>query len=92
MEWSQQFGAVAVVLVLLGACLWWLRRRGLSALPARRGNRRLLTTLERLPLGPQHSLYLVRMEEEVLLLGCSPAGCVLLTRAGAQAVAREAGA
>jgi len=91
MEWSQQFGAVAAVLILLAACLWWLRRRGLAALPLRNGNGRLLKTLERLSLGPQHSLHLVQLGEEKLLVACSPAGCALLARRGGDSVSREPG-
>lgn len=82
MDAMQQFGAVAVVLALLSATLWWLRRRGFSAALPRKANGRRLQTLERLPLGPQHTLHLVRMEDETLLVACSPAGCVLLTRSG----------
>jgi flagellar biosynthetic protein FliO len=88
MEWMQQFAAVAAVLVLLAACLWWLRRRGLTALPRRNGSGRLLKALERLPLGPQHTLHLVQLGEETLLLASSPAGCVLLTRLGGHSVER----
>ena len=89
MDWNQHFGAVAVVLVLLAACLWWLRRRGLTALPLRNGNRRLLKTLERVPLGPQHSLHLVQFGDEKLLVACAPSGCVLLARCGDPAAIRE---
>ncbi len=71
--------AVVAVLLLLVASLWWLRRRGFvsPALP-RRGAARRLETLERLPLGPQQTLYLVRAGKKTLLLACHPAGCSLL--------------
>lgn len=82
MEFGQQYFAIAVVLSLLGAALWWLRRRGYAA-PAMgpRGARRL-ETLERLPLSPQHTLHLVRAGDETLLLACSPAGCSLVRELG----------
>ena len=71
--------AVIAVLGLLGISLWWLRRRGLAVvLPARRSAPRRLETLERLPLGPQHTLYLVRLGGRVLLVAASPAGCALV--------------
>jgi flagellar biosynthetic protein FliO len=79
MEALQQIGAVAVVLGLLACALWWLRRRGLASLafPARRSGRSL-ESLERLTLGPQHVLHLVRFRDRVLLLAASPGGCSLL--------------
>ena len=42
----------------------------------RRGRR--LECLERLPLGPQHTLHLVRLGETALLVASSPAGCALV--------------
>jgi flagellar biosynthetic protein FliO len=79
MEAIQQAAAVAGVLGLLGATLWWLRRRGLAgvALGAGSGGRRL-EALARLRLGPQHTLHLVRLGETVLLLAASPTGCTLV--------------
>ena len=79
MEAIQQMAAVAVVLLLLGATLWVLRRRGLAgvALGKRPGGRRI-ECMERLPLGPQHTLHLVRVGETELLLACSPSGCSLV--------------
>ncbi len=76
MDGIAQMGAVAGVLALLLAALWWLRRRGFAAAAPRRG--RLLETVERLPLGPQHQLHLVRWGGQALLVGCAPGGCTLL--------------
>ena len=79
MDALPQGAAVIAVLVLLLATLWWLRRRGLvSTALARKGPGRWIETLERLPLGPQHTLYLVRVGKKVLLLACYPSGCALL--------------
>ena len=78
MDFGQQYLGAAIVLGLLGAALWWLRRRGYATvLPGRRADRKL-QSIERLPLGPQHTLYLVRIAGTVLLVACSPAGCALL--------------
>jgi flagellar biogenesis protein FliO len=83
-----QLGAVAAVLGLLGATLWWLRHRGIATLAVgRKRSRRKLELLERLPLGPQHSLHLVRLGETMLLVSASPAGCRLIERRPAPALA-----
>jgi flagellar biogenesis protein FliO len=79
MELMSQLGAVGVVLALLAGTLWWFRRRGMvSVLPLSRRTPRRLVHLERLPLGPQHALHLVRVGGTDLLVGSSPAGCVLV--------------
>ncbi len=79
MEAIQQMAAVAVVLLLLGATLWALRRRGFAAMaPRNKSAGRRIECLERLPLGPQHTLHLVRVGETELLLASSPSGCSLV--------------
>jgi hypothetical protein len=71
--------AVAGVLGLLGATLWWLRSRGLVALGPRGGGRvRQLEAVERLALSPQHTLHVVRYGGRRLLVAASPAGCAVL--------------
>jgi flagellar biogenesis protein FliO len=71
---------VAGTLLLLAASIWWLRTRGLVRYAGRRKGRRL-ETVERLPLGPQHALCLVRMGTRGILIGLSPAGCTVLETA-----------
>jgi flagellar biosynthetic protein FliO len=79
MEFVQELAAVGAVLALLAATLWWLRRRGFAAiLPMRRPPGRRLECLERLSLGPQHTLHLVRVGDTALLLASTPAGCALV--------------
>jgi flagellar biosynthetic protein FliO len=80
MEAIQQMAAVAGVLALLLATLWWLRRRGFAA-PSLGKNPagRRLECLERLALAPQQTLHLVRLGDTALLLASSPAGCSLIT-------------
>ena len=79
MELFEAMAAVAGVLGLLVATLWWLRRRGLAVpVPGRRPAGRRLECLERLPLAPQHTLHLVRLGGRALLLASTPAGCALL--------------
>ena len=79
MEVLQQMMAVALVLALLAGSLWWLRRRGFAGVAlAKRGGERRMECLERLPLGPQHTLLLVRVGDRELLLASSPSGVGLL--------------
>jgi flagellar biosynthetic protein FliO len=80
MEIMEQLAAVAAVLAVLVASAWWLRRRGLAApiLPGRGTRGRRLESVERLPLGPQQTLHLIRVGERALLVASYPSGCVLL--------------
>ena len=79
MELIGQMTAVAGVLTLLVAVLWWLRRRGYAQLRVARPARgRRLERLERLALSPQHTLHLVRLGDTALLVAASPAGCSLI--------------
>jgi flagellar biogenesis protein FliO len=85
METIQQTGAVVLVLALLPLTLWWVRRRGLAGMAGglplvRKASPRNLESLERLALGPQHTLHLVRLGGTALLISASPAGCALLHR------------
>jgi flagellar biosynthetic protein FliO len=80
MEVMGQLAGVGAVLALLAGTLWALRHRGFAAFRPRRGDGRLLRSLERLPLGPQHTLHLVSLGEETLVVASSPSGCTLLAR------------
>jgi len=81
MEPLQQATVVFVVLVLLGATLYWLRAKGMVryGLSARvRPEQKQLQPLERLPLTAQHSLHLVRVAGRLVLIAVSPSGCSIL--------------
>jgi flagellar biogenesis protein FliO len=79
MDILEQLAAVGAVLALLAATLWWLKRRGIAVrLPVKKAVGRKLECLERLPLGPQHTLHLVRLGETALLVSSSPSGCALV--------------
>jgi flagellar biogenesis protein FliO len=85
-----QLAAVAGVLTLLGLTLGFLRRRGLAGLTmARSKPARRLECLERLPLGPHHTLHLVRMGETALLVASSPGGCSLVQSIPSQTLQRR---
>jgi flagellar biogenesis protein FliO len=74
-----QMAAVGGVLTLLALTLLFLRRRGIAGIrPARKGTARRLECLERLALGPHHTLHLVRMGDRSLLVASSPGGCSLV--------------
>jgi flagellar biogenesis protein FliO len=82
MELIQQTGAVVAVLALLLLTLWWLRKRGLAGVTlGRKTAARRLESLERLALGPQHTLHLVRLGGSALLISSSSSGCALIHRA-----------
>ena len=87
MELIQQTGAVVAVLALLLLTLWRLRRRGFAGVtPGRKTAVRRLESLERLALGPQHALHLVRLGGSALLISSSSAGCALIHRASWQEI------
>ncbi len=77
--WGQLL-AISGVLGLLAGALVWLRRFGPGSWRPRTAGGRRLEILERLPLTPQHSLYLVRLCGRELLIGTAPSGCAVLDR------------
>jgi flagellar biogenesis protein FliO len=79
LEWIRQTAGVAVAMLLLAGAAWWLKRSGPMARGIARGRgRRRLEAVERLPLGPQHTLWLVRVGARGMLVGLSHAGCTVL--------------
>jgi flagellar biogenesis protein FliO len=80
MEATQQALSILVVLALLGGTLWWLRTRGMATFVIKTGAGKVkaMKLVERLPLTPQHSLYLVKVEDRTLLIAASPGGCSIL--------------
>lgn len=85
MDMLQPLAAVVLVLALLGGALWLLRRRGLASFngPALRLSRpgsesRQLALIERISLGGQNSLHLVRVGERRILVATAPGTCQLL--------------
>jgi len=80
MELMDPMPALVAVVSVVGATLWWLRRKGTLRVRARTGghNSRHLQKLERLVLGPHHALHLVRLDDRTILVAQSPAGLALL--------------
>ena len=80
--------SVFFVFALLGATLWWLRRRGtaqfkplLNLRTKKAASGKLLQRVEALPLSPTHTLNLVRLGDRAILIGASPAGFHLVESA-----------
>ena len=78
MELTTQIAAVGSVLALLYATLAWLRRRGVATISPKAKGCNRLEALDRLRLGPQHTLHLVRLGDTALVVASSPSGCALL--------------
>lgn len=79
----QPLCAVVLVLGLLGATLYFLRRNGVASFSGRGAFRmqpkeRHMKVVERMPLGPQHALHLVQVGERMLLLSTAPGSCRLI--------------
>jgi flagellar biogenesis protein FliO len=82
MEIMRQVSAVLLVLALLGAALWTLRRGGslrFGRTPGGPGRGRALESVERLSLTPTHALHLVRINGQEVVVATHPQGCALLT-------------
>jgi flagellar biogenesis protein FliO len=79
MDLISQLLTVFTVFGLLGLALFWMRRTGMarfnfgSIKPANTRDREM-QVLERVPVTPQHSLLLVRVNESKMLICFSPAG------------------
>jgi len=84
----QMTGELAVALVLIGAILLVAAKGAAVGLPARfaslsvrahfpRQRRTRMELVEKLPLGPQHSLFLVRLGTSLVLIATSPGACQL---------------
>jgi flagellar biogenesis protein FliO len=79
-----QFLSILVVFGLLGATLWWLKKKGavrMASMPSwklpsgrARNSERLIERMDALQLSATHSLTVVRVGERALLVGVSPSG------------------
>lgn len=87
----QSLAGIAAVFLLLGAALWWLRRKALASGGANASGRQVAERIGRLRLGPQHSLELVRLADRVLVVAVHASGCTLLDTLPWAGTAPEAG-
>jgi len=81
MDTLQPMAAVVLVLALLGGALFLLRKRGAGSISFPRLSSaapRRMQVLERLPLGPQHALHIVRVGRRAMVVATAPTSCQLL--------------
>jgi flagellar biosynthetic protein FliO len=76
MDVVQPFTTIILVLALLGGALLLLKKRGAASFRGTAARR--LEVVERVSLGPQHSLHLVRADTRLLLVATSSTSCQLL--------------
>ena len=80
----QPVSAIILVLSLLGAALYFLRKRGMASFPnmatpfGRQASARQMNVLERVPLGAQHALHLVRVGDRLILVATAPGSCQMM--------------
>ena len=77
MDLIRQFTAIAVTLTLLAGSLWLLRRKGFAQWGRARPGR-VIEVIESRPLGPGHTLHLVRVADRVMALATHAGGCTLI--------------
>jgi flagellar biogenesis protein FliO len=80
MDLARDLGAVLLVLGVLGATLWALRRVGAVRwrAPGRARSRGRIEVVERVALSPQQALHLVRLGSRALLIASHAGGCTLV--------------
>ncbi len=81
MDILRQVAAVALVLGLVAALLWRMRRGGLASLASVKPGAHRIQAVERLSLGPNQALHLVRVGDRGLLVASFPSGCSLIQSA-----------
>jgi len=81
MDIVKQSLAITFVFTLLWAALWFLRQRGNVRIgfPRARAAHGLLESRGKLALGPQHSIHVVRIGGQDMVLAVHPAGVTLLS-------------
>lgn len=84
MDFAQQIAFAVLVLAALAALTKVARVRGFARLnlPGRSPRTARMAVLERISLTPNHSLHLVAVDGETVLVGVSPGGCQLLEKGG----------
>ncbi len=89
LDWVSLAGNFLLVIVLLVAVLWVLRRlQGVKGLQGLRPVARRLSVVEALTVGPRQKLAVVRLDDREVLVGITPSGFTLLDVAGVRASAQ----
>lgn len=84
----QSFFAVLVVLALVAAMAWLVRRGAFGAL---RGGSRAIAVETAVPIGERRSLIIVAVEGRRLLLGLTPSQISMVAELGSASASREGG-
>ncbi len=76
----QQLGAVGLVLLMLWATAWLLKRKAGTPLlsPRARAGARRIEELDRTRLTPQHSVHLIRIDDKTVVLAVHPGGLAVI--------------
>ena len=80
MDIVRQSLAITFVFALLWAALWFLRRRGNIRIgfPKVRATNAVLESRGKLALGPQHTVHVIRIGDQDMVVAVHPAGVTLL--------------
>jgi flagellar biogenesis protein FliO len=81
MDVLQPFTATLFVMALLGGAFMLLKKRGAATIRFPAAGTRRLQVVERVSLGPQHALHLVRTGDRMVLIATAPNSCQLLDAA-----------
>ncbi|HYA18708.1 MAG TPA: flagellar biosynthetic protein FliO [Bryobacteraceae bacterium] len=77
MEAFESIAAIGLVLALLGAVLFLLKKRGIAQFTPMAGRAKQLELIDRIALGPQHALHLVRVGGRAVLIATAPGHCAI---------------
>ncbi len=68
-DWLRISGSIALVFALLGGMLWVLRR--LRSMQIAKGGKSQLEIVETISVGPRQKIALLRVDQQMLLIGMS---------------------
>ncbi len=83
----RQFVGILIVLGGLIALLWYARKRGFARLNiGSTAANRIVKVVERVPLTPQHTLFVISVAGRTLVLSSSPGSCQVITEVNGEPV------
>jgi len=81
MDFLEPLAAIGFVMALLGASLFLLKKRGAVSFHGSFSNpcgKKRMESVERLSLGPQHALHLIRLDGRSVLVATAPTSVQVL--------------
>jgi flagellar biogenesis protein FliO len=75
MDGVQSIAGIGLVLGLLGGALFFLKKRGIARFSPAASRTRHLELIDRIALGPQHAIHLVRVGGRSVLVATAPGHC-----------------